>query len=604
MIIIYVEYKHKEADMKKQFKWLWHNMSGRHTLYIFAILCTVVVNIMQLVVPVFTQKIVDIFLTGENAADNLITKKNLLYMLVAGMVLCTFIRTVIAYVGNMSYERASQHMIIRMRAHLYRNVGKQSMEYYDRYRTGDLMTRMTGDLDAIRHMAAWVVRMLVECFVLFTATAVYFFLLDPLMAVCMLILCPVIFIIMAFFRKNVAPLHSNLRESLSEMNTAAQENISGNKVVKAFAREEYEKECFDKKSRQYSDANRKTAFMWLKYFPMVEGCANGLSVVLLLAGGLFIIYDKITFGEYAAFSGLIWSISSPMRNLGSVLNEFQRFVAASEKVMEIYYAEPVMKESENPVKLTGRIRGEIEFKNVSFGFDNQEVLKNISFKAKQGETIAIMGETGSGKTSLINLIPRFFDPYEGEVLVDGINVKEYAYEDLRRGIGMATQDVLLYSDTIDGNIAYGNSRMSNDTVRVFANVAAVTDFVRKMPEKFSTLIGERGVGLSGGQKQRIALARALAIKPSILILDDTTSAVDMETEKTIQENLRNLDFDCTKIIIAQRISSTKEADKIIILEHGQITEMGTHKELIEKKGYYYNVYALQNGLKEERKVNV
>ncbi len=589
--------------MKKQFKWLWHNMRGRHGLYIFAICCTIVVNIMQLVVPVFTQNIVDTFLSGENAADNLVNKKNLLYILVAGMVLCTFVRTVIAYVGNMSYERASQHMIVRMRAHLYRNVGNQSMEFYDRYRTGDLMTRMTGDLDAIRHMAAWVVRMLVECIVLFSAAAIYFFYLDALMAICMLALCPIIFIIMALFRKNVAPLHSNLRESLSEMNTAAQENISGNKVVKAFAREEYEKERFDKKSKQYSDANRKTAFMWLKYFPMVEGCANGLTVVLILCGGLFIIYDRITFGEYAAFSGLIWSVAGPMRNLGSVLNEFQRFVSASNKVMEIYYAEPTMKEAENPVRVEGKIKGEIEFRNVSFGFDNQEVLKNISFDVKQGETIAIMGETGSGKTSLVNLIPRFFDPYEGEVLVDGVNVKEYAYEELRRNIGMATQDVLLYSDTIDGNIAYGNSKMSHDTVRVFANVAAVTDFVRKMPEKFSTLVGERGVGLSGGQKQRIALARALAIKPSILILDDTTSAVDMETEKTIQENLRSLDFSCTKIIIAQRISSTKEADKIIILEHGKITEMGTHEELLEKKGYYYNVYALQNGIKEESEVS-
>ncbi len=589
--------------MKKQLKWLWYNMRGKHALYIFGLFCTVMVNILQLVVPVFTQNIVDIFLTGENAAENLATKKNLLYMLVVGMVLFTFVRTVIAYIGNMSYEHASQQMIIRMRAHLFRNVGNQSMEYYDRYRTGDLMTRMTGDLDAIRHMAAWVVRMLVECFVLFTATAIYFFYLDWLMALCMIALCPVIFVVIAIFKKNVAPLHSNLRESLSEMNTAAQENISGNKVVKAFAREEYEKQRFDEKSQQYSDANRKTAFMWLKYFPMVEGCANGLSVVLLLAGGFFIIYDRITFGEYAAFSGLIWSISSPMRNLGSVLNEMQRFAAASEKVMEIYYAEPAMKESENPVKVTGRINGNIEFNNVSFGFDKQGVLKDISFKVNKGETIAIMGETGSGKTSLVNLIPRFFDPYEGEVLVDGVNVKDYAYKDLRKSIGMATQDVLLYSDTIDGNIAYGNSKMSTDTVKVFAGVAAVTDFVRKMPEKFATLVGERGVGLSGGQKQRIALARALAIKPSILILDDTTSAVDMETEKTIQDNLKNLDFECTKIIIAQRISSTKEADKIIILEHGRITEMGTHDELVAKKGYYYNVYALQNGLEKERQVN-
>lgn len=581
--------------MKKQFEWLWYNMKGKHAIYIFAISCTVIANIMQLVVPVFSQNIVDIFLTGENAVHNLVTKKNLLIVLVAGMIICTFVRTVIVYVGNMSYEKASQHMIYKMRTHLFRNVESQSMEYYDRYRTGDLMTRLTGDLDAIRHMAAWVIRMLIECLVLFLATAAYFFYLDPLMAVCMIILCPVIFFIMSLFRKNVAPLHGELRESLSRMNTAAQENISGNKVVKAFAREEYEKEQFDKKSRDYSETNKKTAFMWLKYFPFVEGCANGLNVILLLAGGLFIISGRITFGEYAAFSGLVWSISSPMRNLGSVLNEFQRFVSASKKVMEIYYAEPSMKECENPVKVNGRLKGEIEFKNVSFAYENKDVLKDISFCVKPGETVAIMGETGSGKTSLINLIPHFYEPSSGQILVDGTDVKNYRFEDLRKNIGMATQDVLLYSDTIDGNIAYGNSKMPEKTVHVFAGVAAVTDFVKRMPDQFDTVVGERGVGLSGGQKQRIALARALAIKPSILILDDTTSAVDMETEKYIQDNLKKLDFPCTKIIIAQRISSTREADKIIILEHGEITEMGTHDELLKNRGYYYNVFALQNG---------
>ncbi len=589
--------------MKKQLQWLWHNMRGKHGIYIFAICCTTIVNIMQLVVPVFTQLIVDTFLSGEDAAKNLAERTDLFYWLVAGMVICTFIRTVIAYVGNMSYEKASQHMIVRMRTHLFRNVQNQSMEYYERYRTGDLMTRMTGDLDAIRHMAAWVIRMLVECFVLFTATATYFFYLDPLMALCMIALCPVIFFIIWRFQRSVKPLHGELRESLAEMNTAAQENIAGNKVVKAFAREEYEKARFDEKSVNYMEANKKTTFKWLRYFPMVEACAHGFNIVLVLAGGLFVINGRITVGEYAAYSGLIWSISSPMRNLGTVLNEFQRFVAASKKVMEIYYAEPTMKEPENPVTVEDRLRGDIEFKNVSFAYENQGVLKNINVSIKAGETVAIMGETGSGKTSLINLIPRFYDPNEGQILVDGVDVKEYAFTDLRRNIGMATQDVLLYSDTIDGNIAYGNSKMSENTVRVFANVAAVTDFVNKMPDQFDTLVGERGVGLSGGQKQRIALARALAIKPSILILDDTTSAVDMETEKYIQDNLKELDFPCTKIIIAQRISSTKDADKIIIIEHGEITEMGTHQELLDKKGYYYSVYALQNGLQDESEVS-
>ncbi len=585
--------------MKKQFKWLWLNMKGRHAWYIFAMLCTVTANIMQLVVPVFSQNIVDNFLSGDNAAYNLANNRNMLYMLIAGMVGLTFVRTLIVYTGNMSYEHVSQYMIFKLRTKLFRNVQNQSMEYFDRFRTGDLMTRMTGDLDAIRHMAAWVVRMVIECIVLFTAAAVYYFYLDPLMAVCLMILCPVIFLLMYMFRKKVAPLHSALREKLAGMNTAAQENISGNRVVKAFAREEYEKERFDEANTAYSKTNKETAFMWLKFFPFVEACATGLSVIMMLAGGLFLINGRITMGEYVAFSGLIWTVASPMRNMGSVLNEFQRFVSAANKVMEIYYSKPVMEEKTDAIDHTGRLDGKVEFKNVSFAYDNQDVLKNVSFTINPGETVAIMGGTGSGKTSLINLIPRFYDAVDGQVLVDDIDVKDYRFGDLRHNIGMATQDVLLYSDTIDGNIAYGNSDMSEKTVKAFANVAAVTDFVQKMPEGFDTIVGERGVGLSGGQKQRISLARALAIKPSILILDDTTSAVDMETEKYIQDNLRKLAFNCTKIIIAQRISSTQDADKIIILENGEITEMGTHKELLAKKGYYYNIYALQNGLELE-----
>ena len=223
------------------------------------------------------------------------------------------------------------------------------------------------------------------------------------------------------------------------------------------------------------------------------------------------------------------------------------------------------------------------------------VLEHISFTAKPGQTIAIMGETGCGKTSLIHLIPRFYEPIEGEVLVDGVNVNKLKLSQLRKNIGLATQDVLLYSDSIDGNIAYGDSELTKEQVLKFAKYSAASDFIAKMPEGYDTIVGERGVGLSGGQKQRISLARALAVRPAILILDDTTSAVDLETEKEIQESLRNLDFPCTKIIIAQRISTTKDADQILIMQHGEITERGTHEELIKQGGYYAELVKLQAG---------
>jgi ATP-binding cassette subfamily B protein len=585
--------------MNEQIKWVFSNLKGKRALFIFAICCTITANILQITVPFFSKTIVDRFLSFDNAAtaaEYIGQNKQTLYMLLLGMILVTLVRTVIVYTGNLSYERVSQSFAVRMRAKLFRNIEAQSMEFYDRYRTGDLMTRLTGDLEAVRHMLAWVCRMIIECVVLFSVAIVYYFTMDWLLAICLFALCPIIFTLMFMFRKKVAPMHRALRERLSELNTAAQENISGNRVVKAFAREDYEIERFDEKNRSFSESNMKTAFVWLKFFPAIEGCADALAVVMLLAGGIFLINGRIGMGDYVAFSGMIWTLANPTRNLGSVLNELQRFSAAAKKIMEIDSAVPTMSESADAISHPGRFNGEIEFDHVSFAYDdapNAEVLHDISFKIKPGQTLAIMGDTGSGKTSLINMIPRFYDPTSGTVKIDGTDVKDMKFTDLRRNIGMATQDVLLYSDSIDGNIAYGNSGMSLETVKKYAEKSAVTSFVYQLPQGFDTIVGERGVGLSGGQKQRISLARALAITPSILILDDTTSAVDTETEQFIQENLRNLDFECTKIIIAQRISSTKDADQIMILRNGRIEEMGTHEELLAKRGYYYEVYSLQ-----------
>ncbi len=593
---------------KSKMRWLWENMKGYRALYVLGILGTVLYNVLQLAVPVFSEKIVDLFLTGKEAAENLSTNKELLIKLIVGMVLVTFLRTVVVYATCINFEGVSQNVLYRIRNFLFAKIEHQDMKFYDNYRTGDLMTRLTGDLDAVRHMIAWVVRMIVESFSLMFAAAVYFFYMDWRLALSLLAIAPFIFIIIVCFRNRVAPMHALLREKLSLMNTAAQENIAGNRVVKAFAREEYEKEKFDERNREFSETNQKTAFVWLHFYPYVETFANLLPVVLLLVGGIFLINGQLTMGQYVAFSGLTWALANPMRNLGGIMNEFQRFSAASKKVMEIYYSEPTIVDAPHPVEPSdSHLRGKIEFRDVSFSYEHRPVLHHISFTAKPGQTIAIMGETGCGKTSLIQLIPRFYDPTQGQVLVDGVDVREYRLHDLRKNIGLATQDVLLYSDTIDGNIAYGDSNMSQERVRRFAGYSAAEEFILKMPEGYDTIVGERGVGLSGGQKQRISLARAMAIKPSILILDDTTSAVDLETEKHIQESLEHLEFTCTKIIIAQRISSTRKADRILVLKDGRIEEEGTHAELIAKKGYYYELVKLQGGeemlLAEEARLN-
>lgn len=583
-----------------QIRWIWENLKGYRGWYITALCLTACGQLMYICNPTFAGKIVDTFIYSENAAQNLAENKNLLITLCLCMIGFTIVRTIIQFSANMLYEKCSQGMLSGIRSKLFENVQRQDMAFFDRNTTGDLMTRLSGDLDMVRHTVAWIIKSFVECVVLFLTTSIYFIVLDPLMALCLISLTPLIFIISGIFRKKVGPKYVDLRERLSQLNTQAQENIAGNRVVRAFAREEYEIARFGEKNAEYSAANKSAALTWLDFFPYIETTAQGLTVIQLIAGGIFVITGRITMGEYVAFGSLIWTLSNPMRMVGSLINDFQHFLASANKIIEVYYARPLIADRPDAVDMPERFKGDIEFRNVSFGYNRSApVLSGIDLKINAGETIAVMGATGSGKTTLINLIPRFYDVTGGEVLIDGVNVRNMKLKQLRRNIGVAMQDVLLWSDTIDGNISFYDTSMSEEEVRHFAELSDAAEFVEKLPDGYDTIVGEKGVGLSGGQKQRLSLARALAMKPAILILDDTTSAVDLETERVIQRNLASLDYSCTKIIIAQRISSAKNADKIIILKDGKISECGTHEELLKNPhGYYSEIYRLQNGENE------
>ena len=569
-------------------------MEGHRAKYCIALCLTIICQSMYIINPYLSQQIIDTFIFGENASEMLKTQVNLLVMMVGGMVGFTVLRCLIQYSANMLYEAASQSLIYRVRKKLYENLNAQDATFFDHFRTGDIMTRMSGDIEMVRHSVAWIIKTILECFVLFCVSVTYFFVLDPLMAVCLIGLTPVIFCITYFFNRKIKPMYVSLRERLSEMNTAAEENISGNRVVKAFAREDYEIDRFYEKNKAYSENNKGAALTWLKFYPYIEITAQALSVVQLLCGGLFVIGGRISIGEFTAFSGLIWTLANPMRTVGTIINDLQRFTASANKIIEIYYGKSKIADREDAVDMPERMKGAVQFRNVSFSYGKKRVLHDINLTINPGETVAVMGETGSGKTTLVELIGRIHDAEKGAVLVDGVDVRMLRLKQLRSNIGMATQDVLLFSDTVDGNIAFGNTDLSEEEVRKYAGCADADGFISRMTEGYETIVGERGVGLSGGQKQRIALARALAVKPSILILDDTTSAVDLETEKHIQNALANLDFPCTKIIIAQRISSTKDADKIVVLQNGTIADIGTHDELIQREGYYKEVYDLQH----------
>ena len=585
-----------------QLRWVWKQMDGFRKRYIFALCSTVLLSVMALgnsmitsvIMDTVFQPLVDTGVVTEQAFDHLI-------FLVAVLIGFTLFRTGFQYLSIMTYEGCSQKLLFKLRRDLYKNMQEQDQAFFSKTRTGDLMTRLTGDLDMVRFAVAWVVRQLIDCTVLFVTTSVVFLATDWLFALSMLAVTPIIFVLTFIFSKRVHPLYVDLRERLSQLNTCAQENIAGNRVVKAFAREDYEIRRFDEKNADYKKANTKASLLWLQFSPYIEGLSQALSISVLLVGGAFLISGRITIGTFTLFNGLTWTLTNPMRMLGMHLNDLQRFFASANKIIELYYAKSTITSRPDAKKLQDRMKGEIDFSNVDLNLHGMPVLRQVNLHIQPGETVAIMGPTGAGKTSLVNLIPRFSDVSGGSLTIDGTSVGLYDLHDLRHSIGIATQDVFLFSDTVDGNIAYGDSSLSEEDVQRYAKMADV-DFVNKLPDGFDTLIGERSTGLSGGQQQRIALARALAVRPSILILDDTTSAVDLETEKYIQEQLSNLDFSCTKIIVAQRISTTKRADKIVILDKGRIVDVGTHEELSQRPGYYREVFLLQNGMDQEKEV--
>lgn len=558
--------------------------------HIFALTISAVTSVMLLINPALTSRLVDEVIVGQNPEP--------LMGLLMTMLVFKLLREGLRYLMVVILEKSSQNTLFNLRTRLFTKLQFQDMRFFDRNRTGDLMTRMSADVDWCRHFLSYIDYVAVDSFVMFLSTSIYLFFVNWKLALSLVAVTPLLMVITKVYSSKVRPLFMDMRDKLSDMNTAAQENIAGNRVVKAFAREEREKGVFDDRSTAYRDANLGINKLWLSFYPFIEVLANAMTLITVFLGGLFIMRGELTAGGLTVFTSLSWALSNPMRNLGNLLNDVQRFITSATKVMQIDLAKSDIKDSEDAVHHE-KVQGRVEFRHVSFAYDGQDVLSDVSFVAEPGQTVAIMGPTGSGKTTLIQLMARFYDVRDGEILVDGCDVRRWKLQELRHGIGTAIQDVFLFSDTVEGNVAFGNQELTEEQVHDFARRAAADDFITKLPEGYDTIVGERGVGLSGGQRQRIALARALAVCPGILVMDDTTSAVDMETEKYIQEQLTQLPYDCTKIIIAQRISSVKDADQILILKDGQITERGTHQELLAQKGYYYETYCLQNGIDPE-----
>ena len=570
--------------MMTAMKWFYGFLKKYRLRMFFGMVLVTILAAAALASPYISKIIVDTVIRGG--------KTEYLIPLVGILVGLVVVKGVCRFSSQVLFETSSQGVLYAMRDKVYRKLLMEDFAFYNKNRTGDLMGRQTGDMDAIRHFVAYVIYTIYENILYFVLALVMIFTINVPMALCMVIVLPLAALTTYLQAKSVHPAFKKCRDAFSGLNTFVQENISGNRVVKAFAKEDYEKEKFNVQNDIYREAELGAAKIWRRYVPVFEFLSYVLTIILMLVGGIMVVKGQMTLGDLVAVNGYLWMLTVPLRMAGWWINDVQRFTTSVEKIYDTYSAEPDIKRPKKPVNHK-KLEGNVTFKNVSYRADDEDILQNINFDVKKGETVGIIGTTGAGKSTIVNLMCRFFDATEGEVLVDGVNVKDYDMHDLRDNIGMAMQDVFLFSDTIEGNIAYGKPDISFEKVKEVARMADANHFIQNLPEGYDTIVGERGVGLSGGQKQRISLARALLKEPAILVLDDTTSAVDMETESYIQKQLENIDHACTIFIIAYRISSIMNADQILVLDQGKIIEHGTHKELLKKNGYYATVYKHQ-----------
>lgn len=579
--------------MKKLHTYIWEHKWG----YLFAVASLFIAVCLDMMAPQFTKHIVDDVIVGGDISK---LKGLLLGILMVGVGRCIF-----QYAKEYTFDYLGSTIASGMRKNLFTHIQSLSAEFFDRTSTGELMARVKEDIDKIWDGISFVSMLLIEVVV---HTVIILFCMYELnwklalIPTFSMVVCGIIAILM---ERKLGAVYEAISEENAKLNTVAEENLAGVRTVKAFAREKFEIGKFLSHNKRYYELNMEQSRVFVKYDPYFTLVTKVLPLITVMFGGYYVIHGEMTLGALSAFIEYSTNIVWPMEMLGWLTNSASSAIASNRKIRKIYEEKPTVVEKEHPQEKE-KIEGKIEFSNVSFHkADGYEILHDVNFTVEPGKTIGIMGATGAGKSSIVYLLQRLYDATGGCVKIDDMDVRDMSLRQLRSSISVVMQDVFLFSDSINENVKLGKRDIIDlETVKKAASDAKASSFIEKMDRQYETVIGERGVGLSGGQKQRISIARALAKKNPILVLDDSTSALDMETEHLIQETLETLK-DTTKIIIAHRISAVKNADEIIVLDSGYIKERGTHESLLAKKGLYYETYLAQYGeflrTQEERK---
>ncbi|ACT01144.1 ABC transporter ATP-binding protein [Paenibacillus sp. JDR-2] len=529
--------------------------------------------------------------------DNVIKPKDfdkvpMLALTVVGVVtLKGFMQFLHGFFGG----RLGNRVVFRMRNACYDKLQTLSFQYYDKAKTGDLMSRLTADLEAIRQFIGFGFAQILNVALMILFGGAMMMSIDWRLTLITLVTIPFLAFTAIRFEKRIHPAFREMRKAMSNLTTAVQENITGVRTVKSFAREPHEVDKFSKRNEQYKANQIGASSIWAKFFPSMELLANVSVVILLVAGGTMVIRGSLTLGELVAFFSLIWYIIGPMWGIGFHINNYTQSKASGERIMELLNTHVHVQSIENAVEVDKEVvRGHVRFENVTFNYpDKTPAVTNINIDAPPGKVVGLLGATGSGKSTIIQLMMRAYNVKTGRVTLDGIDIQNLDVQTLRSQIAPVFQETFLFSASIRTNIAYGEKNVTDEQIIRAAKLAKAHDFIMELPLGYDTIVGERGMGLSGGQKQRIAIARALIRNPRILILDDATSAVDMETEHEIQAGFKELMAGRTTFIIAHRISSLRHADEIIVLDNGHIVQRGTHNELIAEHGPYRETYNIQ-----------
>ena len=554
--------------------------------YLIAIGCMVCSIVLDMLYPKITQGIVDdVILAG---------RPELLFRLLTGIVIVGIGRSVCGYVKEYLFDVLSSKIGSQLRKDLFGHIQTLSARYFAQANTGELMARVKDDVDKIWNELGFVGMLTIEVVIHVSLVLYCMFRLHwqlALIPLAAMAACGVTAVVM---ERKLDRVYEDISEENAVLTTVAEENLAGVRTVKAFAREKHEIEKFLSHNERYYELNITQSKIMVQFYPYFQFIGKALPLFMAVLGGGLVMRGSMTLGALVAFIEYSRNCTWPMEMMGWLTNDLSAAIASYKKLNRIFREQAEITDCSN-AKTLERIQGEVAFEHVSFGLDGKQILTDIDFKIPAGGTLGIMGATGSGKSSLISLLQRFYDADQGTVRLDGTDVRSLALQQLRGSINVVLQDVFLFSDTIEENIKMGKRRqLAMKEVRKAAQDAQASGFIERMDEQYQTVIGERGVGLSGGQKQRISIARALSKKSPVLVMDDSTSALDMETENEIQKMLHGL-TDTTKIIIAHRISAVCHADEILYLDNGCIAERGTHQELMEKHGLYYHTYQAQYG---------